>query len=74
MKHITITFCWVAATTALAVPAAMHLAQNIKPTQYLPTVLIVIDIAAAIPYAATGDWRKSLYWLFAAGLTATVTY
>ena len=42
--------------------------------KYLPTLLIVIDVLAAMPYAIDGDWRKSLYWLFAAGLTITVTY
>lgn len=45
-----------------------------KWTKLLPTVLIIIDVFAAIPYAMHGDWRKALYWLFAAGLTITVTY
>jgi len=39
-----------------------------------PTVLIVLDVAAAIVYAAHGDWRKAVYWLAAAVLTVTVTY
>jgi len=39
-----------------------------------PTVLIVLDVAAAIVYAAHGDWRKAVYWLAAAILTVTVTY
>ena len=39
-----------------------------------PTILIVLDIAAAIVYAGNGDWRKALYWLFAAGLTFVVTF
>lgn len=38
----------------------------------LPTVLIVIDVLAAIGYA--GDWRKMGYWLAAATLTYCVTY
>jgi len=45
-----------------------------KYTKALPTLLIIIDVMAAVPYAMQGDWRKALYWLFAAGLTITVTY
>ncbi len=40
----------------------------------LPTVLIIIDVLAAVGYIPTGDWRRVLYWLFAAGLTAVVTW
>jgi hypothetical protein len=40
----------------------------------LPTVLIVIDVLAAIVYGWTGDWRRCLYWLFAGGLTYVVTW
>lgn len=43
-------------------------------TRILPTVLIVIDIFASIPYFYYGNWRKGCYWLFAAGLTFMVTY
>ena len=39
-----------------------------------PSVLLILDIAAAVVYACHGDWRKTLYWLFAAGLTFVVTY
>jgi len=40
----------------------------------LPTVLIVIDVLAAIGYIPTGDWRRVVYWLAAAALTYTVTW
>ena len=40
----------------------------------LPTVLIVIDVAASIVYACDGDIKRCVYWLSAATLTATVTY
>jgi len=40
----------------------------------LPTVLIIIDIGASIPYGISGDWRKCCYWLFAGGLTYVVTW
>ncbi len=40
----------------------------------LPTVLIVIDVAAGIVYACNGDIKRCVYWFAAATLTATVTY
>lgn len=40
--------------------------------QILPTVLIAIDICAALGYL--GDWRKMGYWAAAAVLTYCVTY
>ena len=44
-------------------------------TDYIfPTILIVLDVAAAIPYAAKANWRMMIYWLAAATLTACVTY
>ena len=45
-----------------------------KPEQILPTVLITIDLFATIVYLYYGDWKRSLYWIFAAGLTWTVTF
>jgi len=47
---------------------------NMKLTQAFPTILIVLDVMAAIVYMCYGDWRKACYWLFAAGLTFVVTY
>lgn len=44
-------------------------------TEYIfPTVLIALDILAALPYAIHRDWRMAIYWLSAATLTACVTY
>jgi len=40
----------------------------------LPTVLIIIDVLAAVGYIPTGDWRRVVYWLAAAALTYTVTW
>ena len=43
----------------------------------LPTVLIVIDVLAAMGYlAADGitEWRRVTYWLAAAVLTFVVTW
>jgi hypothetical protein len=39
-----------------------------------PVALIVLDAAAAVVYAACGDWRRFIYWIAAATLTATVTF
>ena len=39
-----------------------------------PTLLIVLDVCAAAGYVPTGDWRKVVYWLAAAILTAMVTW
>lgn len=44
-------------------------------TEYIfPTVLIALDVAAAIHYAMKTNWRMMIYWLAAATLTACVTY
>jgi hypothetical protein len=39
-----------------------------------PTILIILDVLAAIGYATHGDWRKTVYWLAAAALTFVVTF
>ena len=43
-------------------------------SQVLPTVLMAIDLCAAMPYFADGNWRRGVYWLAAATLTAVVTF
>lgn len=43
-------------------------------SQILPTVLIVIDLGAAVPYFVDGNWRRGIYWLAAATLTTVVTW
>jgi hypothetical protein len=45
-----------------------------KREQLLPTVLIIIDIAAAAGYVPAGEWRKIVYWIAAALLTYVVTF
>ncbi len=39
-----------------------------------PTILLLLDLAAAVVYATKGDVRHAIYWLSAAVLTASVTY
>jgi hypothetical protein len=46
----------------------------IPKEKIFPSILIILDIAASIGYIHTGEWRKILYWLFAAGLTLMVTW
>ena len=47
---------------------------NIDP-RFFPTILIILDVAAAAIYAFGGDnWRMVVYWLAAAVLTFTVTW
>lgn len=39
-----------------------------------PCVLMILDIAAAVVYLCGADWKRCIYWLAAATLTATVTF
>ncbi len=39
-----------------------------------PTILIVLDLCAALVYACAGDIRRMIYWVAAATLTLCVTY
>ena len=45
-----------------------------KATMIFPTVLIALDVGAAIVYAVGGDFKRAVYWVGEATLTATVTY
>jgi len=39
-----------------------------------PTILIILDLLAAIGYIPAHDWRKVIYWIAAAVLTFVITY
>ena len=43
------------------------------PPQFFPAVLIVLDVCAACGYIST-DWRRVVYWIAAACLTASITF
>ena len=45
-----------------------------KALLIFPTILIALDIGAAVVYAACGHYKKAVYWCSAATLTACVTY
>lgn len=39
-----------------------------------PTMLIILDLGAAIAYAASKDYKMAVYWLAAAVLNICVTF
>lgn len=39
-----------------------------------PTILIILDFFAAVPYAVNGDLRMFVYWVAAGVLTLSVTW
>ena len=43
-------------------------------TKIFPTILIALDLGAAVVYGISGDWRKVVYWVAAAVLSASVTF
>jgi len=43
-------------------------------TQIFPSILIGLQLCASGVYFLAGNWRMGCYWLFAAGLTAVVTF
>jgi hypothetical protein len=43
--------------------------------QYIfPVLLMVLDVGAAVMCFSGGDWKKGIYWIAAAILSATVTF
>ena len=45
-----------------------------KTQQIFPTILMILDLCAAAVYAQHGDFRRMIYWMAAASLTASITY
>jgi len=43
-------------------------------TKIFPSILIILDLGAAIVYLCHGDWKRAIYWTAAAVLTTTVTF
>lgn len=43
-------------------------------TTIFPALLIALDLGAAAVYAQAFDWRRTIYWIAAAVLTASVTF
>jgi hypothetical protein len=42
-------------------------------TILFPIILIILDVCAGIVYGINLDFKRMLYWFFAAGLTICVT-
>ena len=62
-------------TFLITVRFAVHLECDVFANpRFFPTLLVVLDVCAAIPYVCRGDWRRAPSWLFAAGLTVVVKY
>ncbi len=47
---------------------------KINTGQIFPTILIILDLFAAVGYIPSGDYRRVIYWIAAAILTACVTW
>lgn len=45
-----------------------------RPTIIFPTLLIALDVGAAVVYLIHGDAKHFWYWMSAASITASVTY
>lgn len=43
-------------------------------SKILPVAMVFIDAGAAIVYALSQDWRRTIYWAAASILTAAVTF
>jgi hypothetical protein len=43
-------------------------------TKVFPTILIILDVLAALAYVPSGNWRMICYWLAASLLTFCVTW
>jgi hypothetical protein len=46
----------------------------VRPEQYLPLMMLVMQLACSAGYAIASDWRRAVYWVAAAVLTAVVTW
>jgi type IV secretory pathway VirB2 component (pilin) len=44
------------------------------PPKLFPVVLICLQAAASAVYAGHGDWRRCIYWIAGAVITAAVTF
>ena len=47
--------------------------RSVNPKVF-PTILIILDVLASVPYAIQKDLRMTVYWLSAALLTFSVTW
>jgi hypothetical protein len=43
-------------------------------TQIFPIIIMTLYFFASTFYFYAGDWKRGLYWLFAIGLNAVITF
>lgn len=43
-------------------------------TKVCPIILITLSVVVAVMYGLAGDWRRTIYWVAAAVLMASVTF
>jgi hypothetical protein len=41
---------------------------------WFPVLLLVCNVAAAVVYAASGDWKRAIYWLASSVCIAAITF
>lgn len=47
---------------------------NIFDPAIFNNVMMVLQACAAVRWAVAGKWADALYWVFAVGITAVITY
>lgn len=47
---------------------------QMPPERIAPLLILILSVISGMGYLLTGDTRRGLYFLFAAGLTATVVF
>ena len=45
-----------------------------QPQNLLPSAMIVLSLGSSVGYVLADDWRRAVYWLAAAVITASVTF
>ena len=48
--------------------------RRVRTELIFPTIIIMLDVCAALPYAWHANWNMAFYWLSIAILSACVTY
>lgn len=46
----------------------------VSAPRFFPTLLSILDVAAAARYGMCADWGRVMYWLCAAGITFAATW
>lgn len=47
---------------------------KMKIAQLFPLAMILLSLCAATAYSFDGDWRRTIYWISGAVITASVTF